>query len=155
MIAIKWKPAIWAGIVAGVVSTLVQMLLWISTGAFPSALFRDSRLVAAILMGREVLPPPATFGFSVMLIATVIHFALSIVYSAVLAVIVSRSGTGMTVFIGAGFGAALYVVNLHGFTALFPWFAEVRDWITFVAHLVFGVSAAVTYRALAGNDSAN
>ena len=149
MIAIEWKAAIWAGIVAGVVSTLVQMLLWAATGAFPSALFRDSRLAAAILMGRDVLPPPATFDLTVMLIAGCVHFALSIGYGALLAIIVSRRAAGLAALIGAGFGAALYAVNLYGFTAVFPWFAEVRDWVTFAAHVAFGVTAAATYRALA------
>ena len=32
--------------------------------------------------------------------------------------------------------------------AIFPWFAEVRDWITLAAHIVFGVTAAATYKAL-------
>ena len=151
MDAIRWTAALWAGIIAGVVSTLVQALLWVSTGAFPSALFRDSRLAAAIVMGREVLPPPATFDLTVMLVAGCVHFALSIGYGAMLALIISRAAMGMAVLIGAGFGAALYVVNLQGFTAIFPWFAQVRDWNTFAAHIVFGVTAAVTYRALAGS----
>ncbi len=151
MVTIKWKAAIWAGIVAGVVSTLLQALLWASTGAFPSALFRDSRLAAAILMGRDVLPPPATFDLTVMLIAGCVHFALSIVYGTLLAIIISRAAMGMAVLIGAGFGAGLYGVNLYGFTAIFPWFADVRDGITFAAHVAFGVAAAVTYRALAGS----
>lgn len=43
---------------------------------------------------------------------------------------------------------ALYAVNLYGFTALFPWFAQLRDWITIAAHLVFGVTAASVYRWL-------
>ncbi len=149
MIAIKWKAAIWAGIAAGVVSTLAQVLLWASfTDAFPSALFRDSRLAAAILMGRDVLPPPASFDLSIMLIAACVHFTLSVVYGVMLAIMISRAAMGITVLIGAGFGAALYVVNLYGFTAIFPWFAEVRDWITLAAHVVFGVTAAATYRAL-------
>lgn len=149
MIAIKWKAAIWAGIVAGFLSTLAQVLLWASfTDAFPAALFRDARLAAAILMGRDVLPPPASFDLSVMLIAACVHFALSIVYSLMLAIMISRAVMGIAVLIGAGFGALLYVVNLYGFTAIFPWFTEVRDWITLAAHVVFGVTAAVTYRAL-------
>ena len=149
MIAIKWKAAIWAGIAAGVVSTLAQVLLWASfTDAFPSALFRDSRLAAAILMGRDVLPPPASFDLSIMLIAACVHFTLSVVYGVMLAIMISRAAMGITVLIGAGFGAALYAVNLYGFTAIFPWFAEVRDWITLAVHVVFGVTAAATYRAL-------
>ncbi|HXF65665.1 MAG TPA: sodium:proline symporter [Burkholderiales bacterium] len=150
MIAIRWKPAIWAGIVAGVVSTLAQIVLWASfTDAFPSALFRDARLAAAILMGQDVLPPPASFDLSIMVIAACVHFALSIVYAVMLALMIARAVMGISVMIGAGFGAVLYLVNLYGFTAIFPWFAEVRDWITLAAHVVFGVSAAATYRALA------
>jgi len=152
MIAIQWKAAIWAGLIAGVVSTLIQVLLWASfTDAFPSALFRDARLAAAILMGRNVLPPPASFGLSIMLIAACVHFALSILYGVILATMISRASMGIAFLIGAGFGAALYVVNLYGFTAIFPWFAQVRDWNTVAAHIVFGVTAAVTYRALAGS----
>jgi hypothetical protein len=48
--------------------------------------------------------------------------------------------------VGAGFGALLYCVNLYGFTAIFPWFTEARGGITFVAHLVFGVTAMLSYR---------
>jgi hypothetical protein len=149
MIAIKWKAAIWAGVAAGVVSTLAQALLWGAfTDAFPSALFRDSRLAAAILMGRDVLPPPASFDLSIMLIAACVHFALSIVYGITLAIMISRAVVGIAVLIGAGSGASLYAVNLYGFTAIFPWFAEVRDWITLVAHVVFGVTAAAAFKAL-------
>ena len=149
MIAIRWKAAVCAGILAGVVSTLAQVLLWAAfTDAFPSALFRDSRLAAAILMGRDVLPPPASFDLTITLIAACVHFALSIFYGVMIAIMISRAMMGIAVVIGAGFGASLYVVNLYGFTAIFPWFAEVRDWITLVAHVVFGVTAAATYRAL-------
>lgn len=148
-LAVKWNAAIWAGIVAGVVSALAQMLLWaLFTDTFPSALFRDARLAAAILMGRDVLPPPASFDPWIMLVAACIHFALSIVYGVMVAIMTSRTGTGTAISIGGGFGAALYVVNLYGFTAIFPWFAEVRDWITLAAHIVFGVTAAATYKAL-------
>jgi uncharacterized membrane protein YagU involved in acid resistance len=37
---------------------------------------------------------------------------------------------------------------MYGFTMIFPWFDEARDWITLVAHVVFGVVAASTYRVL-------
>lgn len=99
-------------------------------------------------MGRDVLPSPATFDPSIMLVAACIHFALSIAYGVLVAIMTARTGTGMAISIGAGFGGSLYVVNLYGFTAIFPWFAEVRDWITLAAHIVFGVTAAATYKAL-------
>ena len=143
------RAAILAGVAAGVGSALAQVLLWlVFTDAFPHALFRDARLTAAILLGQGVLPPPATFDAVILLISALIHFALSIVYGLALAWVLTRAAVGATLLIGALFGLALYAVNLYGFTALFPWFAQVRDWVTLTAHLVFGVTAAGVYRWL-------
>jgi hypothetical protein len=143
------RAAIWAGVAAGVSSALAQVLLWLAfTDTFPHALFRDARLTAAILLGQGVLPPPATFDAVIMLISALIHFALSIVYGLALAWVLARTAAGASLLIGALFGLALYAVNLYGFTTLFPWFAQVRDWITIIAHLVFGITAAGIYRWL-------
>ena len=143
------RAAILAGVAAGVGSGLAQVLLWlVFTDAFPHALFRDARLTAAIVLGQGVLPPPATFDAVILLISALIHFALSIVYGLALAWVLTRAAVGATLLIGALFGLALYAVNLYGFTALFPWFAQVRDWVTLTAHLVFGVTAAGVYRWL-------
>lgn len=143
------RSAVLAGIAAGVVSTVAQVALWLSfTDAFPEILFRDARLAAAIVLGRDVLPPPASFDMVVMLVATVVHFALSIAYGLVLAVGLGALGIGASLVAGAAFGIALFVVNMYGFTAVFPWFAAARDAITVAAHVVFGVTAAAVYHAL-------
>ena len=55
---------------------------------------------------------------------------------------------------GLVFGLILYVVNMYGMTGMFPWFSEVRDWITVVAHVVFGTSVAAVYKILPENQSA-
>jgi hypothetical protein len=145
-----WRAGIVAGLVAGVVSTAVQLLLWLAfTDALPQILFRDARLAAAIVMGPGVLPPPAGFDAGVMLMATLVHFALSIIYGLALAALIAPFDWYRSALVGNAFGLALYVVNLYGFTALFPWFAVARDWITLAAHLAFGVSAAAAYRARA------
>ncbi len=65
-------PAAAAGIVAGVVATVAQIILWWAfTDDLPSILYRDARLTAAIVMGPAVLPPPSTFDLAVMIVATV------------------------------------------------------------------------------------
>lgn len=143
---------IWAGVMAGIASTLIQLLLWlIFTDDFPSILYRDARLTAAMVLGHSVLPPPATFDAGVMLTATFIHFTLSIAYAAVLALAAARLNTIPAFWAGIGFGVALYVVNLYGFTAIFPWFAQTRGWITLIAHLIFGLTAISGYRWLSLN----
>jgi hypothetical protein len=143
------RAAVWAGVAAGVGSAVAQVLLWLAfTDAFPHALFRDARLTAAILLGQGVLQPATAFDAVIMLISALIHFALSIVYGLALAWVLVRAAVGASLLIGALFGLALYAVNLYGFTALFPWFAQARDWVTITAHLVFGVTAAGVYRWL-------
>lgn len=136
-----------AGIIAGIVSTLIQVVLWLAfTDAFPAILYRDARLTAAMVLGTSVLPPPATFAAGVVLAATLIHFLLSVVYAAVLALPARRLDAVPAFLAGAGFGIALYAVNLYGFTAIFPWFAQTRGWITLTAHVAFGLSALAVYR---------
>jgi hypothetical protein len=135
-----------ATIAAGTLSTLVQVVLWIAfTDAWPAILFRDARLVAAIVMGPAVLPPPASFDAVVMAVATLVHFALSLVYTALVARLVERRAPGSAVAWGAAFGVALYAVNLYAFTWVFPWFTQARDWIALAAHVVFGVVAAAAW----------
>jgi hypothetical protein len=138
-----------AGVAAGILATLVQLLLWLAfTGDFPALLFRDVRLTAALLLGSSILPPPATFDMTAMLVATLIHFVLSIAYAAMLTALTVRLGTMAALMAGVGFGLALYVVNLYGFTLVFPWFAQARGWIAVIAHIVFGLSAVLAYRSL-------
>lgn len=140
--------ALLAGVSAGILSTFAQLLLWVAFGEDAlGLLLRDSRLTAALVLGHGVLPPPATFDVEVMLAATAIHFLLSIFYAAVL-LPVSRSGPSVSLLAGAGFGIALYFVNMYGFTAIFPWFTEARGGITLATHVVFGVTVSMSYQYL-------
>jgi uncharacterized protein YndB with AHSA1/START domain len=141
--AAAWAHAAAAGIAAGTVATVAQMALW-RLAAWPlrEMLWRDTRLAAAIVMGRGVLPPPETFDWTILGAASAVHTALSIVYGLVLAPLVMRLNLGLALAAGALFGLLLYGVNMYGFTAVFPWFEASRDWITMMAHLVFGITLA-------------
>jgi hypothetical protein len=144
-----WRAMIWAGVMAGIASTLIEILLWlVFTDDFPAILYRDARLTAAIVLGGTVLPPPATFNAGVMLAATLIHFMVSITCAALLALLTARLDTIPATLAGVGFGVTLYVVNLYGFTAIFPWFAQTRGLITLITHGAFGLTAILVYRRL-------
>lgn len=146
---IRVSAAISAGVVAGILSTVVEVLLWaVFTEKLPGILFRDARLTAAMAMGTGSLTPPDAFDPWIMAVATLIHFTLSIVYGLAAAVLVGGRGTRAALAAGAVFGAALYGINLYVFTLIFPWFAQARGWITLAAHLAFGISAAAVYHAL-------
>jgi hypothetical protein len=141
--------AVSAGIAAGILATVVQIILWwIFTDALPAILFRDARFTAAIVMGRGVLRPPASFDGRIVLVVTLVHFALAITYGLILARLITRLCTFASLLAGAAFGLSLYAVNMFGFTTVFPWFASSRDWITAATHVAFGVVAAAFYQML-------
>ncbi|PXX34741.1 MULTISPECIES: sodium:proline symporter [Burkholderia] len=142
-------PILWAAFGAAVGSTVIELLLWSIAGDDAVRnLLRDARLTAAIVMGRSVVGTSAGFDPLVMGVATLVHAALSLAYAAVLAKVVRNMSLGSALLAGGAFGLILYGVNLHAFTAIFPWFIPVRGAITLVAHLVFGVTAAVVYHVV-------
>ena len=86
---------------AGIFSTIAQILLWWSFwDALPSILYRDARFAAAIILGRGVLPPPATLDWQIMFIATWIHFGLSIIYAILLSWLIHRLDIKNSLIVG-------------------------------------------------------
>jgi hypothetical protein len=142
----RWIATLSAGITAAVISTVVQVFLWATlTDSLPGVLWRDARLAAAIVLGPSTLHPPEGFDAQIALVATLVHFALSIAYTVALAALIGRLGIVSSLIAGALFGLALYAINLYGFTAIFPWFTVARGGITLAAHLAFGLSAGAMY----------
>lgn len=138
-----------AGVFAGTLATAVQILLWSLEGTpLLATLLRDARLTAAIVMGEAVLAAAPEWRWDVLLAATLIHFALSIACAALARPFARRWGTASALAGGALYGLALYAVNLHGFTLLFPWFTVARGGTTLLTHLVFGLALVVACRAL-------
>ena len=138
-----------AGIFAGTLATLAQVLLWIVVGEDAwTLLLRDARLTAALLLGETAPSPSAGFDARIMLAATGIHFALSITYATLLLPAAKQLAFLPSLLAGAGFGALLYFVNLYGFTFIFPWFTEARGGITLAVHVVFGMAVTLTHRWL-------
>ncbi|MBS4095545.1 MAG: sodium:proline symporter [Sulfuricella sp.] len=145
-----------AGIVAGFLATVFQVACWWGfTDALPGIFFRDTRLTAAIVMGRAVLPPPAGFDAGITVVATLVHLILSALYGLILATLLARLDSRQWLGAGALFGVLLYVINLYGFTIFFPWFSAARDPITAATHAVFGITAAATYQVLARRSAAS
>ncbi len=130
--------AIWAGLIAGIVFMMIEMILVGTLGG--GSPWAPPRMIAAMAMGKGVLPPPATFDITILMVAMMIHFVMSIIFAIVFAWVADRMAWSRTTTIVAGmiFGLILYVVNFYGMTALFPWFAMARNWISIFAHVMFG-----------------
>lgn len=145
--AIDWRAAAWAGLIAGIAFMMAEMLLvMLVQGESPWA---PPRMIAAMVLGKGVLPPPASFDLTIMMAAMMVHLPLSIVYGLAIGGLVHRFEMGATLAIGAVAGLAIYLLNFYPIAAIaFPWFAMARGWVSAVAHIFFGLVAAGTYIAM-------
>ena len=145
--ALNLKAAAYAGVIAGFFFVLLMMIL------IPLLLDENPwtpvRMVAAIVMGERALEAATpALSTSLAIVALFVHFALSILYAVILSYLIYRLETLSALLVGALFGLALYVINFYAFTGLFGWFAAGRNWVSVVAHLLFGVALAFAYKQL-------
>lgn len=140
------KAGALAGLIAGAVFMMMEMGLVAMAGDSP---WGPPRMIAAIVMGEGVLPPPATFDLMILMAAMAVHLMLSIVIGVGFALVARRYGLVMAVVAGAVLGLGLYIVNFYGFTAIFPWFAMARNMISIMSHIAFGAVLGLSYRMLA------
>ena len=144
----EWPAAVIGGFVAGAVFLIIELFAMRVAGR---SLWVPLRMIAAIAMGRDALQAaPSAPG--VVVVALVTHLVLSILFAVILAAIMAPfrlgASVGLASLVGVVFGVLLYVINFHGMTYLFPWFADARGWATFLNHVLFGLVAADMYLAL-------
>jgi hypothetical protein len=140
---IDFKAALLAGLIAGVVD--LALLAGIALGEGNA--WVNMRMTAAILMGRGVLPPPATFDPLIFVVSSIVHFGLSAIYGVIVAWFVRNSDWRLALMIGVAVGFGIYVVNYYIFAPLlFPWMSAPRSgMVSTLVHPVFGVVAAAAY----------
>jgi ABC-type cobalamin transport system permease subunit len=143
---VDWRAALLAGLVAGtaflllnlfVVPALMQGSFWISV-----------RLVASILLGREVLAPPATAHTGALVAAIAVHYVLSLAMAAVVACVVHRGGLIGGILVGAVLGLAFYFIDYYTLTYFFPQFFAMKHWSVIASHMLFGALAGGVYELL-------
>lgn len=143
-----WRASIGAGLIAGLVFVMFEMVMvWLLMGQSP---WGPPRMMAAMLLGRDVLPPPADFAMTPVMVAMAIHLPLSALYGLVIGWMVHRMDMGLALLAGAAFGLiAVYFVNFYLVApTFFPWFVEARNWISVLGHVMFGAVAAAAYVGL-------
>jgi uncharacterized membrane protein YagU involved in acid resistance len=113
-----------SGLVGGIVYFVFAIAITIYLGGF-AAVETPLRQIAAVALGPQALSAEYDLTTAVV-VANVVHFALSAIYGVIFAVIIRNaavvSGRSLTVA-GAVYGLAIYAINrLVIFPKLFPWF---------------------------------
>lgn len=141
-----WRAAFIAGIISGAVLLLLVIL------AVPAVMGWNAwvvvRYIASIFMGQTILPPPATFHLTALIIALITHTIISVGSAILLAFIIHRWGLLIGIIGGAVFGLCLYGINFFSLTYFFPWFFLIKGWAMMLSHIIFGAVAGGVYEAL-------
>lgn len=143
---VDWSAAVWAGLIAGTIFLLLNIFLL--PALVGGNMWVILRLFASLAMGDGVLAPPATFDMTILLVALVTHFALSLSFALLLAFLIHRWGLLAGILLGALFGLALYSINFFTLTLFFPWFYAFHSLPMMASHVVFGALAGGIYEGL-------
>ena len=143
--------ALMAGAVAGAAAFFLLQLM--AVVIYDESAWKLPRMMAALVRGPGVLEADDEFDFGIVAIGTLLHFALALLYALALSCLVADTPRRHATLLGLATGIALYFMNFHGFTAIFPWFAPYRTVDTFVVHALFGVIVANGYWVFRGTPS--
>lgn len=141
-----WRAAVSAGLIAGAIFLVALLIIYpLATGGSPWILLR---MIAAIALGQDALTPINAPSASIAVVAVLLHFVLSLIYTLIVAFVVHRWGILLAVVVGSLIGLALYLINVFTFTIFFDWFTLARDWPFLVVHILFGAVAGGIYELL-------
>ena len=140
-----WSAALWGGLISGSIFFLINILLSQIVLGSPWVYIR---IIASIILGTDVLPPPATFDLQIFLAALFIHLVISMFGAIVISFSVYRWGLIVGFLGGGGLGLALYVINFYTISYFFPWVFPYKSWIMVVSHIIFGALAGGIYELL-------
>ena len=141
-----WRAAIWAGIVAGIVFLALNLLL--VSGLVGSSPWVLVRLIGSVLLGPDVLAPPATFDLGILIAALVTLFVVIILFALLVAFAMHRWGLLVGILGGALFGLAFYLFTFYTMTYFFPWLYTFQSWPLLLTYVVMGATAGGVYEAL-------
>ena len=137
---VMWRAIPFAGLIAGTVFLLINVIL------SPLLLQIDATIIlryfASLTMGTEVL---MTDNSNFLIVGLLTHYALSIVFTLVIAIVVHRWGLGVGIVGGAILGLSIYGINLYAGTRFFEWFFAINSPLLALSHILFGAVAGGIY----------
>ena len=142
---IDGRSALIAGLFGAAV--FVTLELWLAT-IRGEGTWLPMRMVAAIVLGPSVLPPPGGYDPSLAAVAAIIVVPVALFHALVLGAFVRRMSASTALIVGALYGIAIYAIDFYSFVPFFPWLAWYRGPQHILAHVGYGMVTAAAYEGL-------
>lgn len=143
------EPATRPALVAGLIGGTAFLAVWMALAAIGDGNpWGPLSRISTMLLGEDALE--AKVSPRVVIVALLVHGALSTAYAVLLAVLIERLSATPPVVLGILFGLLLYAMNFHFFTAWFDSFVAARGTVVVFGHVTFGIMTAVAYESFRG-----
>jgi hypothetical protein len=148
-ILVDWQAVFRAGMIAGTVFLLLD--LFVVPALMGSSFWISARLTASIVLGQQILAPPATFDGMALLAAILVHYFLALLMTGLIALVVHRGGLTTGIIGGAVLGLAFYYINYYTLSYFWPQFFAMKHGSVIASHVIFGALAGGLYEWLEGD----
>jgi hypothetical protein len=142
-----WRAIPIAALAAGTVFLIPILIFAPLFMQISPALFL--RYMGSLVLGSNTL---VDTGVLPIIIGLILHYALALFYTFIIAVVVHRWGLAVGIIGGGLLGLCFYAINLFTMTMIFPWFFAVNGPILLISHVLFGMVAGGVYEALDDYD---
>lgn len=142
---VDWRAVAIAGTLGAVFFLLLNMLLKSVYLGSPELTWR---ILASILLGPEAILPDQSPPLALIVAALAVHIPLSLLFTALIAVVVHEWGLLPSVLVGGLLGIALYLINFYGLSLAIPWLRDMASWMMLATHLAFGGLVAGVYEVV-------
>jgi hypothetical protein len=140
---VAWRAIPVAGFFAGIVFLVVNMGLTALMFGISPRLFLQ--YAASLVLGQSALTD-ASIG--VVVVGLVVHFALSLLFTFIISLVVHRWGLAVGIVGGAILGASFWGINFYTMTLFVPWFFAINSIPIILSHVLFGAVAGGVYEQL-------
>lgn len=138
---VTWRAIPFAGLAAGMAHLVVNLILTpLMLNVQPGLIMR---YIGSLVLGQGVLTEGANT--TAVIVGVIVHFALSIVYTLLIAIVIHRWGLLIGIFGGAVLGLCIYLINYYTMTAFVNWMFAIDSPVMIIAHLIFGAVAGGVY----------
>ena len=146
---VTWRAIPVAGLAGGSVFLLTNVVLSpLVLDVNPTLLLR---YFAALVLGADVLTDTST---SAIIVGILVHYAFSMIFALVIAIVIHRWGLAVGIIGGAILGLSIYSINLYTMTKYAEWFFAMNSSVLLLSHVLYGAVVGGVYEMLDHYDVA-